>query len=147
MNDHEKNIATFIHLSTFSRFIIPFGNFIGPILLWITNKNTSEFVNHHGKQAINFQLSMLLYTIIIVSIALPFAIYNLLNGIEIIDFDGFQDFNLNILTWSPLLFLGIGLALLALIGFIIELILIIIASIKASEGILYKYPLTINFLK
>ena len=32
LDNHQKNIATFIHLSTFSRFIIPLGNFIGPII-------------------------------------------------------------------------------------------------------------------
>ncbi len=43
LTDNQKNIATFIHLSTFSRFIIPLGNFIGPIVLWSINKDKSEF--------------------------------------------------------------------------------------------------------
>jgi uncharacterized protein len=60
LDTHQKNIATFIHLSTFSRFIIPLGNFIGPVILWIANKEKSEFIDNHGKQAINFQLSVLL---------------------------------------------------------------------------------------
>jgi uncharacterized Tic20 family protein len=36
---------------------------------------------------------------------------------------------------------------LAVIAFIIELALIVRASLAARDGKLYKYPLTINFLK
>ena len=53
---HQRNIATFIHLSTFTRFIFPFGNFIAPIVLWSLNKDKSDYIDHHGKQAINFQI-------------------------------------------------------------------------------------------
>ncbi|MCB0428324.1 MAG: DUF4870 domain-containing protein, partial [Mangrovimonas sp.] len=35
---NQKNIATFIHLSTFSRFFFPLGNIIGPLVLWVINK-------------------------------------------------------------------------------------------------------------
>ena len=50
LDSHQKNIATFIHLSTFSRFIIPLGNFIGPIILWVSNKDKSEFVDQITKK-------------------------------------------------------------------------------------------------
>ena len=79
LDNHHKNLATFIHLSTFSRFIIPFGNFIGPIILWAANKEKSEFIDQHGKQAINFQISVLLYAIIIGTISVPFFIFKLFN--------------------------------------------------------------------
>ncbi len=147
LNNHQKNIATFIHLSTFSRFIIPFGNFIGPIVLWIVNKEKSEFVDSHGKQAINFQISILLYTILIGTITIPFFIFKMLNGIDFIDFHGSSDFHINIGKPSPLLYIGGGLGFLAIIGFILELVFIINASLKARDGQLYSYPLTIHFLK
>ncbi|RKE92255.1 DUF4870 domain-containing protein [Ichthyenterobacterium magnum] len=147
LNNHQKNIATFIHLSTFSRFIIPLGNFIGPIILWITNKEKSEFIDTHGKQAINFQLSVLLYTIILGTLSVPFFIFKVFNGIDFIDFHGFGDFHINIGEPSPLLYITGGLGFLAVIGFILELVFIVIASLKARDGELYKYPLTINFLK
>jgi uncharacterized Tic20 family protein len=86
VNNHHKNLATFIHLSTFSRFIIPFGNFIGPIVLWAANKEKSEFIDKHGKQAINFQISILLYAIIIGTISVPFFIFKLFKGLDVIDF-------------------------------------------------------------
>ncbi|WP_179346178.1 DUF4870 domain-containing protein [Winogradskyella ursingii] len=147
LDNHQKNLATFIHLSTFSRFIIPFGNFIGPIVLWAANKDKSEFVDQHGKQAINFQISVLLYAIIIGTLSVPFFIFKLFNGLDVIDFNGFHDFHINVGEPSPLLYIGGGLGVLAIIAFIIELALIVKASLSARDGKLYHYPLTINFLK
>lgn len=147
LDNHQKNIATFIHLSTFSRFLIPFGNFIGPIVLWITNKEKSTFIDVHGKQAINFQISVFLYAIILGTISIPFFIFNLFDGIHLIDFNGLNDFHINLGKPSPLLYIGGGLGALAVIGFILELAFIVTASLKARDGKLYQYPLTITFLK
>ncbi len=147
LDNHQKNIATFIHLSTFSRFIFPFGNFIGPIILWVTNKDKSDFIDTHGKQAINFQISILLYAIILGTLTIPFFIFKIFNGIDFIDFNGFHDFHINIGEPSPLLYIGGTLGAFAIVGFILELVFIIIASLKARDGEIYHYPLTINFLK
>ena len=147
LDNHQKNIATFIHLSTFSRFVIPMGNFIGPIVLWIANKDKSEFVDQHGKQAINFQISILLYALIIGTITVPFFVFKFLHGIDFIDFNGLHDFHINIGKPSPLLYIGGGLGVLAFIGFILELVFIIKASLKARDGEPFHYPFTINFIK
>ncbi|WP_111310012.1 DUF4870 domain-containing protein [Confluentibacter sediminis] len=147
LDTHQKNIATFIHLSTFSRFIFPLGNFIAPIILWIANKEKSEFVDAHGKQAINFQLSVLLYTIILGTISVPFFIFKIFHGLDFIDFNGFNNFHISIDRPSPLLYIGGGLGVIAVVGFIIELVLIVRASLKARDGEYFQYPLTINFIK
>jgi uncharacterized Tic20 family protein len=147
LDNHQKNIATFIHLSTFSRFIIPFGNFIGPIVLWVANKDKSEFVDTHGKQAINFQISILLYALVIGMIAIPFFIFNLFNGFDFLDIDTFESIHINITKPSPLLYMTGSLGFLAIVGFILELVFIVKASLSARDGQIYKYPLTINFLK
>lgn len=147
IDNHQKNIATFIHLSTFSRFFIPFGNFIGPVILWITNKEKSEFIDAHGKQAINFQISILLYAIILGALTIPFFIFGLLGYMDFWNFGNFDNFHIGFHKASPLLFIAGGIGFLAIIGFILELIFIVIASLKARDGELYKYPLTINFLK
>lgn len=147
IDNHQKNIATFIHLSTFSRFIIPFGNFIGPLILWITNKEKSEFIDAHGKQAINFQISILLYAVVLGALSIPFFIFVLFGHLNFVDFDIFTNFHINLSKLSPLLYITGGLGILALMGFILELVFIVVASLKARDGEFYKYPLTINFLK
>ncbi|MBO6607108.1 DUF4870 domain-containing protein [Psychroserpens sp.] len=146
-DNHQKNIATFIHLSTFSRFVIPLGNYLGPIILWMVNKDKSEFVDAHGKQAINFQISILLYVLIIGTLTIPFFIFNVFNELDFVDFHGFHNFSINIGEPSPLLYITGGLGFLAILGFILEMVFIVVASLKARDGELYKYPLTINFLK
>ena len=147
VSNHQKNIATFIHLSTFSRFFIPFGNFIGPIVLWITNKEKSEFIDKNGKEIINFQMSIFIYALIIGTLSIPFFIFNVLGDLEIFSSRGFYDFHINIGKPSPLLYITGGLGVLAVLCFIIELGLIIKASLKARDGEVYKYPLTIKFIK
>ncbi|MBD0833315.1 DUF4870 domain-containing protein [Aestuariibaculum sediminum] len=144
LDKHQKNIATFIHLSTFSRFVIPFGNYIGPIILWVTNKDKSEFIDAHGKQAINFQISILLYAVILGTLTIPFFIFKIFNGI---DFLNFNTFHFDLHKASPLLYVGGFLGAIAVIAFILELVFIVIASLKARDGEYYHYPLTINFLK
>jgi uncharacterized Tic20 family protein len=59
----ERTYSTFVHLSAYSAFLIPFGNILGPLVLWLARKDQSEFLDDHGREAINFQISMLLFTI------------------------------------------------------------------------------------
>ncbi|MDO3693572.1 DUF4870 domain-containing protein [Wenyingzhuangia sp. chi5] len=144
LNNHYKNIAAFVHLSSFSRFLIPLGNFLGPLILWLLNKDKSEFIDQHGKQAVNFQLSMLLYTIVIGTISIPFFFINLFHGF---DFNEFHHFSFSTNKAFPLMFIGGGLGIIAVVGFLFEFVLVIMASLKAKDGMSFKYPLTINFIK
>jgi uncharacterized Tic20 family protein len=66
-NNYRKNSATFTHLSAL--IFYSFGNFIFPIILDF-KKDESEFVDYSGKQILNFQLSLLLYTIGLALIAI-----------------------------------------------------------------------------
>jgi len=147
ITSHQKNIATFIHLSTFTRFIFPFGNFIAPIVLWSLNKEKSDYIDHHGKQAINFQISILIYSLIIGCITIPFFLFGLFNHLDVFDFNTFNNITINVTKPSPLLYIGGALGGIAIVGFILELILILLASLKARDGEAYRYPLTIAFIK
>ena len=54
------------HLSALVGHIIPFGNIIGPLVIWLIKKDELPGVNDHGKEALNFQISMTIYFIIAV---------------------------------------------------------------------------------
>jgi len=144
---NHTNIATFIHLSTFSRFLIPFGNFLGPLVLWIINKDKSQFIDEHGKQALNFQISILIYSLVIGLITIPFFAFSILNGFDFMDLNLFDGIHLNISKPSPLFYIGGSLGFLVVIGFILEIVFIIKASLRARDGEVYNYPLSIKFLK
>jgi uncharacterized protein len=149
MTTTEKNTSALLHLSSLTQFIIPFGNFIFPIIIWSSKKNESEFVDYNGKQVINFQLSLLLYNLIGFVIAGFFAIYYLFNVIKIKNIENIDiEFNhyANSEYISLILIACIALGVFAF-SKIAEFVLIIIASVKASNGEKHTYPLTINFLK
>ncbi|RKR11073.1 hypothetical protein C8C83_2771 [Flavobacterium sp. 90] len=146
----ERNTATFTHLSTLSQYIIPFGNYIFPILIWSSYKDKSEFVNHHGKQALNFQLSVLLYTLILALIAIPIFIAVVFQNLPVEAIFNNDDFYIRNFNFQGNIgLLSIGATAVVLFGVLkfVEFFLVIYASIKASNGELYKYPLTINFIK
>ncbi len=52
------------HLSALAMFIIPFGNIIGPLLVWLLKRDQYPEVDRQGKDALNFQISILVYTLI-----------------------------------------------------------------------------------
>ncbi len=62
--NQEKTWGMFCHLSALSGFIIPFGNIIGPLIIWLLKKDESPYVDQQGKESLNFQISVMIYLII-----------------------------------------------------------------------------------
>jgi uncharacterized protein len=145
-----KNTATLVHLSTFSQWVFPFGNFILPIIIWSSFKNKSAFVERHGRNVINFELSLLLYGIIAAAVAIPILIYSIFSKTSINrTFNGDWVFTDNwtwadIAGWPSIVIVIAGLYSLMKVA---EFFLVILAAVKASNGEEYQYPLTINFIK
>jgi uncharacterized Tic20 family protein len=59
-----KMWAMLCHLSALVGYIIPFGNVIGPLIFWMLKKDESPFIDANGKEAVNFQISILIYAIV-----------------------------------------------------------------------------------
>ena len=56
-----RNWAMACHLSAFLAFVVPFvGSVIGPLIVWTVKKEESEFIAYHGKEALNFQLTVII---------------------------------------------------------------------------------------
>ena len=64
MTKEEKNWAALSHIASFAGFFIPFGNIVGPLLVWVLKKEDSSYVDFHGKEALNFQISVTIYFLI-----------------------------------------------------------------------------------
>ena len=56
----ERGQAMACHLLALIGFIIPFGNLVGPLIMWIVKKDQSSFVDDQGKEAVNFNITMLI---------------------------------------------------------------------------------------
>ena len=80
-NSDEKTWAMICHLSALAYFI-PFGQILGPLIVWVIKKDEYPLVDDQGKEALNFQLSILIYQLI--TIPLVFIVI----GIPILIFLG-----------------------------------------------------------
>jgi uncharacterized Tic20 family protein len=108
----ENRLGMFCHLLSFAGLLFPLGHILGPLILWLMKKDDSPAVAYHGKEAVNFQISVTIYMLI--SIILMF------------------------------IFIGIPLFFILLL---MQFILIIVATINAADGKLFRYPLTLRFIK
>lgn len=127
---NNNNNAFLLHLSAFFGYIFPFGAVVGPLVIWEMNKRKSDFIDKNGKEAINFNLSYLLYTFVLGLSIIPFVIRTVMNDFHHLDLFG-------------IISVGSIIGILAIVKFV----LIIFAAIKANQGEVYNYPLTIKFIK
>jgi uncharacterized protein len=65
-NAEEKQWAMFAHLAAFAGFVIPFGNILGPLVVWLIKKDTMPFVDEQGKESLNFQITIAIAGVICV---------------------------------------------------------------------------------
>jgi len=54
----EQNWAMICHLSALAGFMIPFGNLFGPLIVWLLKRGEIPLVDRHGKEALNFQITV-----------------------------------------------------------------------------------------
>ena len=93
------------HATALLGFFVPWaGHILGPLIIWLAKRGDSAEIDAHGKESLNFQISML--------------IYNLIAGVLCLVLIGF---------------------VVLLILHILNLVLVIVASIQASEGKFYRY--------
>ena len=111
------------HLSALLMLVgIPFGNILGPLVVWLLKRNDNPTVEDQARESLNFQLSLTLYYIVAFAVA-ALSIF-LIVGIFLL----------------PVV-IGLGI-----LGMLFDVILVIMASIRAGNGELYRYPLTIRFI-
>ena len=60
----EKQWGLFAHLSSLIGLIIPFGNVIGPLIVWQVKKDSLPFAADQGKEALNFNITVAIAAVI-----------------------------------------------------------------------------------
>lgn len=76
---NEKNWGMYCHLAAFAGLIIPFGNMLGPLVVWLLKKDEYPFVEQEGKESLNFQITASIAAVIagllsVVIIGIPLLI-------------------------------------------------------------------------
>lgn len=112
INKEERTWGMLCHLIAFVGIVVPFGNIIGPLVIWLIKKDEMPFVDDQGKESLNFQITMFIG--VIIGVLLTFVL--------------------------------IGIPFLIALT-IFWLVVVIIASVKANDGVAYRYPYAIRFLK
>ena len=102
----DRNWAMGAHLSACLAAYIALG-FLGPLVVLLVRGDRSPFVRQHAVEALNFNLTVLIYVAISVLLAI---------------------------------------LLIGALG-ILYVIAVIIGAVRASSGEMYRYPLTIRFVK
>ena len=121
--DYENSQRTWTmlcHLSALIIFLgIPFGNILGPFIVWLFKKNKFPLVNELGKESMNFQIAMSVYITIAIILALAF---------------------------TPIL---IGFLFYPVAGILIvaDIALTIFATIQASNNQAYRYPFIFRLIR
>jgi uncharacterized Tic20 family protein len=62
--EEERTWAMFCHLAAFAGYIIPFGHIVGPLVLWLIRREQFPMVDEHGKESLNFQITMTICAIV-----------------------------------------------------------------------------------
>lgn len=112
--------ATAAHWSSLVAYLVGLP-FLGPLVVMLTQGQRSWFVRRHAVESLNFQLSVMIYTLVLVVGGMISALVT---------------FGLSLILVIPLL-LGIAVA---------ALVLVILATMAASRGEDYRYPLTIRMV-
>ena len=101
------------HASALLGVLVHFpGHLLGPLIVWLIKRDESPEIDAHGKESLNFQISMLIYNVVA-------AVFCLIL---------------------------IGFFFLAIL-WVLNAVFVIIASIQASDGKFYRYPMTIRFIQ
>ncbi len=105
-------------------FVLTFTAIFAPLMLWLIYREESNMVDHHGKQALNFQISMVIYWL-----ALNFTLPSI--GLFI----------------PPLVLPSLPFLLLTLPLLAVWIIWTILAGVRARRGEPPGYILAIRFVR
>ncbi len=112
-SSHVRTWNILCHASALLGVFLHFpGHLLGPFIVWLAKRDDSPEINGHGKESLNFQISMLIYN----AVAAVFCL------------------------------VLIGFFFLAVL-WVLNAVFVIVASIQASDGKFYRYPLTIRFIQ
>ncbi len=127
--DAERSSASLIHYSTLLNLIVMPAGYIVPLVVWMSKRKDSSFVDHHGKTWLNFHVSMFVLNL------------GLMLGFGLLMAVGYF-----IAWWLMIVFFVFWV--IAILGLsIYVLIMYIIAGSKAKNGDWYEYKVLFKVMK
>jgi len=56
----ERNVAMLAHLCGFAGLIVPLGNIVAPLIIWLLYREKSAFISDQALEALNFNITIIL---------------------------------------------------------------------------------------
>ena len=72
--EQNNSLLALTHLSQLLSYLTGIGGLVAPLVIWLSTKDTISGMDHHGKAIVNFQLSMLLYSLLSIPAVLLFGL-------------------------------------------------------------------------
>ena len=118
-------------LALMTAWMVGVAGIVGAGIVYLLKRDDSPFVAEHAREAINFNLSMLLYSAAAVALGVVLA------GVTVLTL------GIGLIVTAPA-----GLLLLAMVGAIAVMWLVcsVVAGFKAWNGEHYRYPLTLRLI-
>ncbi len=120
--ESERTYATLMHLSLLGYFAVWILMFAAPLIMWLIKKDESRFIDDHGRETLNFHISLTIYSFVLPLVA------GLLTAVTC----GLA---------APLVVIAFFLP------FILGIVGMIAASVAANKGEYYRYPMTLRFIR
>lgn len=124
--EHARTWAMLCHLSA---LVGLFGNglgfIVGPLIVWLIKRSDHPFIDDQGREALNFQLTVFILAAVAALVMV-----------------------LLVLTMAGRTSMGLMLAIVVALSIlaVADVVLTVIASVKANAGERYRYPFAIRFL-
>ena len=115
LTEDDKTMGMLVHLLGLLT------GFVGVLIIWLIKKDSSKFVDYHGREALNFIISLFIYTVALVILSIVIGVLTMgIGAIIMVPF---------------IAIIGIG-----------QIVCEIMACVAASKGKWHRYPLTIRFI-
>jgi uncharacterized protein len=128
------------HVAAFAGLFFPMGHILGPLIVWLIRKDQFPLVDDQGKQALNFQLSVSLYSLAFIAVIVALFVDAALVTLTLDDGQP-----------PTAIWLRVGAAFLAAFGLLalaaFNIIAVVVAAVRASAGERFRYPLNIGIIR
>jgi len=134
----ERTWGALVHLGgIIGMLILSFvGNIIGALVMWLIKRNDSAFIDNQGKEALNFQITL---SFVNLAIGLLFSIRHGFWAFRRIWRDDFDFDHFDVFTFSSVSAYGIV--------WVLNIVFSVIAAVRASNGVAYRYPFSWRIVK
>ncbi|MPY67327.1 DUF4870 domain-containing protein [Deinococcus sp. SDU3-2] len=142
----ERTPALLLHLSPLLGLVLPgVGNVLGPLAAWLGYRDRSAVLDAQGKEVVNFQISVWLYSLL--AGLLFFGLFSLgLIGGAAGAAAGSPDVGAFALFGSLAAFFAFFIPA-SLVLWAFPLVVMLLAVIRVNQGRTYRYPLTLRLIR